>query len=353
MKDLKLKLLENQQISKISSQLLENLPLLLDTLEIQYIEYPNRIAFPCPVHGGDNAEGCSIFTDGNTAKGNWNCWTHSCEEDFTTNLFGFVRGVLSHRKGEKVSMFDAANFALKFLNTDLGDLKTYKLSEANKDIKLLEIFEREPPRENVGISREQILKSIEIPSKYYINRGYSKEVLETFDVGLCIKKNKPMSRRVVVPIYDEDYNYVGCIGRSTSENMQPKWLHSRGFRKSSYLYGLNVAKESIMNTQTAVLVEGQGDVWRLHEAGITNAVGIFGASLSEDQLILLEKSGALNLVILTDTDEAGEKAAQQIVKRGGRRFNYHRPAISKKDVGEMTIQEIQEEILNNSKGVLS
>ena len=98
MKDLKLKLLENQQISKISSQLLENLPLLLDTLEIQYIEYPNRIAFPCPVHGGDNAEGCSIFTDGNTAKGNWNCWTHSCEEDFTTNLFGFVRGVLSHRK---------------------------------------------------------------------------------------------------------------------------------------------------------------------------------------------------------------------------------------------------------------
>ena len=352
MKVLKLKLLENQQISKISSQLLENLPLLLDTFEIEYIEYPNRIAFPCPVHGGDNPEGCTIFTDGNTSKGNWNCWTHSCEDDFTTNLFGFVRGILSHRKGEKVNMFEAANFCLKFLKTDLGDLKTYKISEANKDIKLLEIFERNPPRENIGVSRSQILESIEIPSKYYVNRGYSQETLKTFDVGLCTKKNKPMSGRVVVPIYDEDYNYVGCIGRAISPNMQPKWLHSRGFRKSSYLYGLNIAKESIMNTHTAVLVEGQGDVWRLHEAGILNSVGIFGASLSEDQLILLEKSGALNLVILTDTDEAGQKAADQITKRGGRRFNYYRPEISKKDVGEMTTQEIEEDIVNKLKGVL-
>ena len=59
---------------------------------------------------------------------------------------------------------------------------------------------------------------------------------------------------------------------------------------------------------------------------------------------VLEKSGALNLVILTDYDEAGKKAADQIVKKCGRRFNYYRPQISKKDIGEMSIDQIHEEL---------
>ena len=81
-----------------------------------------------------------------------------------------------------------------------------------------------------------------------------------------------MSGRVVVPIYDENNNYVACIGRAVYQNMQPKWLHSKGFKKSSYLYGYNVAKDDIMKKGTIVLVEGQGDVWRMHEAGVTNTV---------------------------------------------------------------------------------
>ena len=347
-----MKHLDSKQISKISSQIFEKLPVLLESFGIEYIEYPNRYAFPCPVHGGDNLEGCTIFTDGNTAKGNWNCWTQACEEDFTRNLFGFVRGVLSHKKGEKVSMFEAANFCLKFLKTDLIEIEACRGSEVNKDIKLLETFERCPLRMGGVVPRDQVIESLDIPSKYYINRGYAPETLLTFDVGLCSKKNKPMSGRIVVPIYDEDYNYVGCIGRAASQNLQPKWLHSKGFRKSAFLYGLNLAKDEILKTGTAVLVEGQGDVWRLWEAGLKNTVGIFGASLSDDQLVLLEKSGALNIVILTDTDEAGEKAAAQITKKGGRRYNYYRPSISEKDVGEMTAKQIEEQIINELKGVL-
>jgi len=348
-----LKLLESKQISKMSRQLLEKLPALLGSLGIEYVEYPNRYAFPCPVHGGDNPEACTIFTDGDTSKGNWNCWTQACEDEFTKNLFGFVRGVLSHRKGEKASMFEAANFCLKFLDTDLGELGTYEVDEVNKETRLLEVFGKNPLREPLKISREQILESIEIPAKYYINRGYLENTLKTFDVGLCAKKNKPMSGRVVVPIYDEDYNYVGCIGRAVSPHTKPKWLHSRGFKKSAYLYGLNLAKEEILKTGVAVLVEGQGDVWKMHEAGVLNSVGIFGSNLSDDQLILLEKSGALSLVILTDADEAGEKAADQIIRKGSRRFNYYRPQFSKKDVGEMTTEQIKEEIINQLEGVLS
>ena len=155
-----------------------------------------------------------------------------------------------------------------------------------------------------------------------------------------------MSGRVVVPIYDESDNYVGCVGRAIKEHLQPKWLHSKGFTKN-ILYGLNLAQEKILETRTAILVEGQGDVWRAFEAGLDMTVGIFGCSINEDQLILLEQSGALNIVVLTDYDEAGNKAAQQIVKKCGRRFNYIRPEMPKdvKDIGDLTVEQIKELIL--------
>ncbi len=344
--------INNQQILKLSNQLFTKLPQLLKYFSIDYIEYPNRFAFACPIHGGDNTEGCTIFTDGNTAKGNWNCWTNHCEEDFSRNLFGFIRGVLSNKRASTVSIIDTINFCLEFLDLDISELDLLQDVESNNAIKLLDIFNREPEREPSKVDREVILETIQIPAEYYINRGYTTDILTKFDIGLCNKKNKPMSGRVVVPIYDEGYNYIGCIGRSCYENMQPKWLHSKGFRKSSYLYGLNMAKEKILETATAVLVEGQGDVWRMHEAGVENTVGIFGASLSDDQLVLLEQSGALSLVILTDYDDAGHRAAEQIMKKCGRRFNYYRPNISEKDVGDMSVEQIKTEILEELQGVL-
>lgn len=129
-------------------------------------------------------------------------------------------------------------------------------------------------------------------------------------------------------------------------------MHSKGFKKS-LLYGLNVAADHIKSTLTVILVEGQGDVWRMHEAGHKNCVGIFGSSINDDQLLLLEQSGALNIVILTDSDEAGNKACGQIMKKCGRRFNYYRPDITTKDVGDMSVDQIKEELHPQLKGILN
>jgi len=339
------------QISHLCNQLFDRVSDLLDHFEIEPVQHHNRLVFPCPIHGGDNPEGCSIFTDGDVIKGNWKCWTRQCEEDFASSLLGFVRGVLSYRLDKEVNMITAFKYCLKFLDTKIENLETYSEPlEINKELKLLEIFEKKPQRFSHPVKREEVRRRINIPAKYYINRGYYPETLDLFDVGLCLEKNRPMSGRIVVPIYDEDYNYVGCVGRSTSPDMQPKWLHSKGFRKS-YLYGLNLALEHIRKTGTVILVEGQGDVWKMHEAGFPNTVGIFGASLTDDQLVLLEQSGALNVVILTDSDEAGEKAAEQIAEKCGRRFNYYRPKISEKDVGDMTTDQIKEELSDQIQGV--
>lgn len=337
-----MKTLTQNQITSICNRLFDRLPTLLKTFQIEYIEYPNRYSFSCPIHGGDNPEGCSIFTDGTSSKGNWRCWTRQCENDFTSTLLGFVRGVLVYNRGQGVSLNQTADFCLKFLDVDIDNLEVSEQPQ-NKDVQLLEIFDKHLDRYVNDIKREDIRSKIDIPAPYYINRGFCTDILNLFDIGVCLEKNRPMSGRIVVPIYDESYNYVGCMGRAIHTDMQPKWLHSKGFKKA-FLYGLNIAKDYIQKSQTVILVEGQGDVWRMHEAGYQNCVGIFGSSINDDQLLLLEQSGALNLVILTDFDEAGKKASKQIIKKCGRRFNYYRPALSTKDVGDMDIDTIHQEL---------
>ena len=343
-------MLSNQKISSICNELFNNVEKLLSYFDVEYVEFQNRIAFPCPVHGGDSPEACCIFTDGTTSKGNWQCFTRGCQEEYINNLFGFVRGCLSYNKGRTVSMNETAEFCLEFLQKDIDDLP----DAPKKTVKTLDIFNRRIERAEGAISRSDLRSKLNIPAPYYLGRHYSQLVLEAFDVGECTSQNQPMTGRVVVPVYDEEYNYVGCVGRAIKEHLKPKWLHSQGFKKN-VLYGLNIAKEEIMNTGSVVLVEGQGDVWRLHEAGIANAVGIFGCSINEDQLILLEKSGALNVIILTDYDDAGKKAANQIVKMCGRRFNYIRPEMidGVKDVGDLTIQQIKEFLYPQLKGFIN
>lgn len=327
------------------------MPDLLKSLGIEYIEFPNRYSFACPIHGGDNPEGCSIFTDGISSRGNWQCWTQHCESEFTNSLFGFVRGVLSEKRNRKVSLNETAEYCSEFLDLDVNDIQDLERN-SNDSKNILDIFNKKIDLKFHDISREEIRAKISIPADYYIGRGFKKETLDLFDVGFCFEKNRPMSGRVVVPVYDDGYNYIGCVGRAVQDAMKPKWLHSKGFKKSA-LYGLNVAKKSIRDTQTVILVEGQGDVWRMYEAGYKNCVGIFGSSINEDQLLLLEKSGALNLVILTDSDEAGEKACNQIIKKCGRRFNYFRPKISTKDVGEMSVEQIKDELSPQLEGCVA
>jgi 5S rRNA maturation endonuclease (ribonuclease M5) len=345
--------ISREKIYSICDELSTKLPSLLDSLKIDYTEFENRISFPCPVHGGDNVEGACIFTDGTKSKGNWVCWTHACEKDHGKNIIGFVKGALSSKQNKEVSFFTAINYCLAFLEKKLVDIKEEKIPESiYNNVKLMEILTREPEKVSLNIPREKVIETLEIPSKYYIGRGYLPETLVAFDVGECYNPNRQMYNRAVVPVYDEEYNYIGCVGRTLDENNKKyKWMNSKGFKKSFYLYGIWLTKPHIQKTSSIVLVEGQGDVWRLYESGIKNCAGIFGADLGEDQLIALEKLGVMNVIILTDNDEAGQKAAQGIINKGGRRFNYFTPKISKKDIGEMSIQDIETELKPQIKGL--
>ena len=173
-----------------------------------------------------------------------------------------------------------------------------------------------------------------------------------------------MTGRIVVPIYDDNHDYmIGCTGRSIFDkcglcssfhqtgndcpedrHMYPKWKHSHNFKSQNTLYNIWYAKEYIQKTSSVILVESPGNVWRLEEAGIHNSVALFGCNLSDRQKIILDSSGAMSIIVLTDNDEAGQKAAEMIKQKCSNTYRIYIPTISKSDVGEMSIEEIHQHI---------
>jgi 5S rRNA maturation endonuclease (ribonuclease M5) len=331
-------ILSQLQLKNLSETLNGKIPELLHHFSIEFIEHEDRYTFPCHVHKGDNLNGACLYK----STGIFRCWTHSCEADYPKGILAFIQLSLGASRNREVPFPEALEWAYKFLGKNVE--KEIPTSESSNDVyrqnRLLEIFNRKPIKDSPVISRDSIIKNLKIPSQYYIDRGFSSEVLIKFDIGECHDPKKPMYNRAVAPVYNIDGKYIGCSGRTIC-NSNIKWMHSKGFSKSQCLYGINLAYYPIMKKRKVFLVEGPGDVWRMHEAGFGNTVAILGANLSEDQLTILESLTIDELLIFTDNDNAGKCAYEQIIKRCGRRFNYTRLSTTNKDVGETSIEEVK------------
>ena len=79
---------------------------------------------------------------------------------------------------------------------------------------------------------------------------------------------------------------------------------------------------------------------------------MFGSSLTDAQSRILETSGAFTLILLTDNDDAGKKGRKSIRKKCERIFNIVEIDLSAKDIGEMNIKQIDEEIKPKLEGYM-
>jgi 5S rRNA maturation endonuclease (ribonuclease M5) len=130
-----------------------------------------------------------------------------------------------------------------------------------------------------------------------------------------------------------------------------KWRNNSKSNISSYLYNYYKARKHIQSTGTIIIVEGPADVWRLEELGIHNSVALFGTEMSDEQQVLIEMSGALNVVILLDMDEPGRNACKDIKERLERVYRVFIPEMSVNDPGDYDIKIINEELLPILKGI--
>jgi DNA primase len=125
--------------------------------------------------------------------------------------------------------------------------------------------------------------------------------------------------RLIWPIRDLTGDVIAFGARKLAEAEDgPKYLNTPEtplFKKSSVLYGADLAKRDIAQRRQAVIVEGYTDVMACHLAGVTTAVATSGTSFGDGHIkilrrLLMDESQFRGEVIFTfDGDAAGQRAA--------------------------------------------
>ncbi|MCP9460566.1 MAG: DNA primase [Nitrospira sp.] len=116
--------------------------------------------------------------------------------------------------------------------------------------------------------------------------------------------------RIMFTITDLRKRVVGFGGRVLDDAM-PKYLNSPDtplFKKGHTLFALDQAREAIVRTKTAIVVEGYFDAIALHQAGLTHAVATLGTALTPEHIQALRRF-ADHIVLVFDPDAAGVRAA--------------------------------------------
>lgn len=129
--------------------------------------------------------------------------------------------------------------------------------------------------------------------------------------------------RVMFPIHSESGKVIAFAGRTPQADLKgAKYINSPEselFHKSDILYGLHLAKNTIVKENVCYLVEGYTDVISMHQAGVTNIVASCGTSLTDGHIKKIIRY-TKNITVLFDGDAAGIKASlrsiEMILKQG-------------------------------------
>jgi DNA primase len=123
--------------------------------------------------------------------------------------------------------------------------------------------------------------------------------------------------RVVFPIRDESSRIIAFGGRIMPGAEDPaKYLNSPEtalFSKGRSIFGIDLARERIVETRTVAVVEGYTDVVMSHQFGATNVVSILGTAMTEQHIAVLRRF-ADRVVLLFDADSAGDAAVNRAVE---------------------------------------
>ncbi|MBI2357265.1 DNA primase [Candidatus Dojkabacteria bacterium] len=191
----------------------------------------------------------------------------------------------------------------------------------------------------------RLLKNSKGAMEYVRSRGITDEDIEKFRIGFAPANNIVLSKckekfkltkaqylqsglfiekdgvlrdkfrdRIIFPMMSANGKIIGFIGRILpGNNYGPKYLHSPEtvlFHKSSSVYGLFQAKQSIRKEDLCIICEGSTDVISAHRIGISNIVAPLGTSLVLDQLQKVSHF-TKNILFIFDSDLAGQKALER------------------------------------------
>lgn len=159
-------------------------------------------------------------------------------------------------------------------------------------------------------------------TKHLIRKGFEFKELEF--AGLSREGRRgPIDRfhrRLLWPIRTASGETVGFGARRLYDDDQisAKYVNTPEtvlYKKSSVLFGIDLAKRDIARGHQAVVVEGYTDVMAMHLAGVTTAVASCGTAFGDEHLSMLrrlmmdDKFFRGELIYVFDGDSAGQAAA--------------------------------------------
>ncbi|MGH3578402.1 MAG: DNA primase, partial [Mycobacterium sp.] len=127
-------------------------------------------------------------------------------------------------------------------------------------------------------------------------------------------------RRLLWPIRTSAGEVIGFGARRLFDDdpMEAKYVNTPEtllYKKSSALFGIELAKRDIAKGHQAIVVEGYTDVMAMHLAGVTTAVASCGTAFGDEHLAMLRRLMMDDnffrgeLIYVFDGDEAGRAAA--------------------------------------------
>lgn len=159
-------------------------------------------------------------------------------------------------------------------------------------------------------------------TKHLQRKGFEFKELEA--AGLSREGRRgPMDRfhrRLLWPIRTSAGEVIGFGARRLFDDdpMEAKYINTpetQLYKKSSVMFGIDLAKRDIAKGHQAVVVEGYTDVMAMHLSGVTTAVASCGTAFGDEHLAMLRRLMMDDsffrgeLIYVFDGDEAGKAAA--------------------------------------------
>src|SRR6185437_7869763 len=159
-------------------------------------------------------------------------------------------------------------------------------------------------------------------TKHLQRKGFEFKELEA--AGLSRQGRRgPMDRfhrRLLWPIRSSAGEVIGFGARRLFDDdpMEAKYINTPEtllYKKSSVMFGIDLAKRDIAKGHQAVVVEGYTDVMAMHLAGVTTAVASCGTAFGDEHLAMLRRLMMDDsffrgeLIYVFDGDAAGRAAA--------------------------------------------
>lgn len=217
------------------------------------------------------------------------------------------------KKSRKETLQEISNLAAQYYN--------YILTDKEQGKKALEYLK------NRGLEEETIKKfklgySLNLWNGLYDflkSKKYTDE--DIFLTGLIIKNNSGhyydrFRGRIMYPIFNISGDIVAFTARQIENNKEePKYINSPQtelYDKSSIIFGLNFAKESIRKNNCSIVVEGQMDCISCHQVGSENVVASSGTALTEVHIKTLKRFSN-TICFCFDADLAGQNASERAI----------------------------------------